>query len=206
LHDKIILMPEESPEQGILRIVEPTRQTVMLDDVRETFSRMIAAGEGIEKSYNTAYGVTLSAYDANNMAMTLLSNKYVVDRINQLYKERMIMRNLTKESVVVKLAEMFDVSLVDYFKSDMSGLKDTSEWSEPMRLSAKKIEFGKFGVKFEIADKLAIADKMISMLGYINPEQKEITDSGLSKYTDKELAEMAGVEVDYQEVKQSKKK
>ena len=195
----------EEPEQGILRIVEPTRQTVMLDDVRETFSRMIAAGEGIEKSYNTAYGVTLSAFDANNMAITLLSNKYVVDRINQLYKERMIMRNLTKESVVVKLAEMFDVSLADYFDEDLQQLKSTDKWSEPMKMAAKKIEFGKFGVKFELSDKMAIADKIINMLGYINPEQKEISDSGLSKYTDKELAEMAGVEVDYQEVKQSKK-
>ena len=195
----------EEPEQGILRIVEPTRQTVMLDDVRETFSRMIAAGEGIEKSYNTAYGVTLSAFDANNMAITLLSNKYVVDRINQLYKERMIMRNLTKESVVVKLAEMFDVSLADYFDEDLQQLKSTDKWSEPMKMAAKKIEFGKFGVKFELSDKMAIADKIINMLGYINPEQKEISDSGLSKYTDKELAEMAGVEVDYQEVKIKKK-
>ena len=115
------------------------------------------------------------------------------------------MRNLTKESVVVKLAEMFDVSLADYFDEDLQQLKSTDKWSEPMKMAAKKIEFGKFGVKFELSDKMAIADKIINMLGYINPEQKEISDSGLSKYTDKELAEMAGVEVDYQEVKQSKK-
>ena len=55
-------MSEDTSEQGILRIIEPTRKTVMLDDVRETFSRMIAAGEGIEKRYNTAYGVSLKAY------------------------------------------------------------------------------------------------------------------------------------------------
>ena len=195
----------EEPEQGILRIIEPTRKTVMLDDVRENFARMIAAGEGIEKSYNTAYGVSLNAYDANNMAITLLENQYVVDRINQLYKERMIMRNLTKESIVVSLKEMFDVSIADYFDEEMQCLKSSDRWTESMKMAAKKIEFGKFGVKFEIADKMAIADKMINMLGFVKPEQKEISDSGLSKYTDKELAEMAGVEVDYQEVKTKKK-
>ena len=199
-------MSEDTSEQGILRIIEPTRKTVMLDDVRETFSRMIAAGEGIEKSYNTAYGVSLSAFDANNMAITLLENQYVVDRINQLYKERMIMRNLTKESIVVSLKEMFDVSIADYFDEEMQCLKSSDRWSESMKMAAKKIEFGKFGVKFELSDKMAIADKIINIMQYAQPAPKEISDSGLSKYTDKELAEMAGVEVDYQEVKQSKKK
>ena len=98
--------------------------------------------------------------------------------------------NLTKESVVVGIVDMFNVSLVDYFESDMSGLKDTSEWSEPMRMSAKKIKFGKFGVEFEIADKMAIADKIINIMQYVAPAQNEVVDHGLSKYTDKELAEM----------------
>jgi hypothetical protein len=177
----------------------------MLDDVRETFARMIAAGEGIEKSYNVSYGVSLNAHDANNMAITLLENQYVVDRINQLYKERMIMRNLTKESIVVSLKEMFDVSIADYFDEEMKCFKSSDRWSESMKMAAKKIEFGKFGVKFELSDKMAIADKMINVLGFVKPAPKEITDSGLSKYTDKELAEMAGVEVDYQEVKSKKK-
>ena len=115
------------------------------------------------------------------------------------------MRNLTKESIVVSLKEMFDVSIADYFDEEMQCLKSSDRWTESMKMAAKKIEFGKFGVKFEIADKMAIADKMINMLGFVKPEQKEISDSGLSKYTDKELAEMAGVEVDYQEVKTKKK-
>jgi len=197
----------EEPEQGILRIIEPTRKTVMLDDVREAFCRMIVARDGIEKSYNAAFGVTLNADDANNMAMLLLENNDVIARVNQLERERITYRNLTKESVVTGLADMFNVSLADYFNDDMSELKKAGDWTEAMRLSAKKIEFGKFGVKFEIADKMAIADKIINIMQYASqPAPKEISDSGLSKYTDKELAEMAGVEVDYQEVKQSKKK
>ena len=196
----------EEPEQGILRIIEPTRKTVMLDDVREAFCRMIVARDGIEKSYNAAFGVTLNADDANNMAMLLLENNDVIARVNQLERERITYRNLTKESVVTGLADMFNVSLADYFNDDMSELKKAGDWTEAMRLSAKKIEFGKFGVKFEIADKMAIADKIINIMQYASqPAPKEISDSGLSKYTDKELAEMAGVEVDYQEVKQSKK-
>lgn len=194
-------MSEETPELGILRITQPARKSVMLDDQREAFCRMIVARDGIEKSYNAAYGVTLNADDANNMAMLLLENNDVIARVNQLERERITYRNLTKESVVTGLADMFNVSLADYFDSSMESLKDTSEWTEAMRLSAKKIEFGKFGVKFEIADKMAIADKIINIMQYAQPAQKEITDSGYSKYTDKELAEIAGVEVNYKEVK-----
>jgi len=198
-------MSEEEPELGILRITQPSRKSVMLDDEREAFCRMIVARDGIEKSYNAAFGVTLNADDANNMAMLLLENNDVIARVNQLERERITYRNLTKESVVTGLADMFNVSLADYFNDDMSELKKTGDWTEAMRLSAKKIEFGKFGVKFEIADKMAIADKIINIMQYAQPAPKEISDSGLSKYTDKELAEMAGVEVDYQEVKQNKK-
>jgi len=198
-------MSEESPELGILRITQPTQKSIMLDDVRENFARLIVARNGIEKSYNMAYGVSLDADEANNMALLLLENREVMLRVNQLERERIVYRNLTKESIVVGLSDMFNVSLADYFDSSMESLKDTSEWTEAMRLSAKKIEFGKFGVKFELSDKMAIADKIINIMQYAQPAPKEISDSGLSKYTDKELAEMAGVEVDYQEVKQSKK-
>ena len=196
---------DESPEQGILRIKYPPAKSVMLDDDREAFCRSIVARNGMAKSYNTAYNVTLSEEEANNMAMLLCENQEVILRVNQLERERMTYRNLTKESVVVGLVDMFNVSLVDYFESDMSGLKDTSEWSEPMRMSAKKIKFGKFGVEFEIADKMAIADKIINIMQYVAPAQNEVVDHGLSKYTDKELAEMAGISVEVEEVKKKKK-
>ena len=198
-------MTPDSLEKGILRIIEPTSKSIMLDDEREAFCRNIVARNGIEKSYNMAFGVTLSEYDANNMSVLLLENQEVILRVNQLENERITYRNLTKESLVVGLKKIHDVSIADYFNNEMTEFKSSDNWTEPMRLAAKKIKFGKFGVEFEIVDKMAIADKIINMMGYVTPEQKEIHDSGLSKYTDKELAEMAGVDVDFKEVKNKKR-
>ena len=198
-------MTPDSLEKGILRIIEPTSKSIMLDDERESFCRNIVARNGIEKSYNMAFGVTLNEYDANNMAVLLLENREVMLRVNQLEKERIVYRNLTKESLVVGLKEIHDVSIADYFNDEMTSIKSSDKWTESMRLAAKKIKFGKFGVEFEIVDKMAVADKIINMMGYVIPEQKEIHDSGLAKYTDKELAEMAGVDVDFKEVKNKKR-
>lgn len=179
----------------------------MLDDEREIFCRNIVARNGLGKSYNMAHNTTLSEVESDRMAMLLCENNEVIQRVNQLERERISYRNLTKESIVVGLKDMFDVSIADYFESDMSGLKDSSEWSEPMRLSIKKFRMGKFGAEFEISDKMAIADKIINIMQYAAPVKNEVVDHGLSKYTDKELAEMAGVEVEFEfeDVKKKKK-
>jgi hypothetical protein len=188
------------PEQNILRVYDPSKRSVLLDDDREAFCRAIVARNGIEKAYKMAYNVKAD----RESALLLLQNPEVMQRINKLERERIVMRNLTKESLIVGLKEIYDVSIADYFDEELERLKPTDEWTEPMRAAAKKVKHSKFGIEFEIADKTVVVDKIISMLGYSEEAKKEGSDSELAKYTDKELEDMATMDVDYEEVKQVK--
>ncbi len=189
-----------NPEAVILRVVDPTNRSILLDDDREAFCRNIVARDGLEQAYFKAYNVKIS----KDEVMIFLENPELIQRINRLEKERIVLRNLTKESLIVGLKEIYDVSIADYFDEDFKNFKDKSEWSEPMRSAAKKIKFNKFGVEFEIADKTVVVDKIIGMLGYAEPERKESVDGELAKYTDAELETMATIEVDFEDVKEVK--
>jgi hypothetical protein len=188
------------PQEIILRVFDPSKRSILLDDDRESFCRYVVARNGIEKSYQMAYNIK----GGKEVALLLLENPEVCARINQLERERVVMRNLTKESLIVGLKDIYDVSIADYFNTDFDGLTDSETWTPAMRSAMKKIKFGKFGVEFEIADKVVVADKIISMMGYNEPLQRE-EDSGLSKFTDQELEDMATMDIEFEEVKETKK-
>lgn len=192
----------QHPQEIILRVVDPYKRSILLDDDRENFCRHIVARDGIEESYFLVYNVR-NGYE---VAMKLLENPEVIQRIARLDVERSTMRNLTKESLIVGLKDIYDVSLADYFSEDFKEMKDSGDWTPAMRLAVKRIKPGRFGTEIEVSDKTVIADRIISMMGFANPAIKEKSDSEFGHLSDRELEEMATIDVEFEEVKETKKK
>ena len=173
---------------------------IALDDARENYCRLIVARAGIVAAYKQAINPRVSDEEAMNLGTNLARVAEVSARITKLEEDRLLVRNITKDSLVADIARMYRVNACDYF-DDKWNLKSQCLWTESMRMACGGIEQTKFGWKLELYGKDVIIDKISRMLGFDAPKQSEISlVNNVKSMSDADLMQIAAEDVEFEDV------